>query len=71
MSSFTSCLINLHHLLWMKGEDVIIRETRKLELNQQQSDADYVAECSQVSMMKQENKAIEDRIVAIKEECLR
>ena len=55
----------------MKGEDVIIRETRKLELNQQQSDADYVAECTQVSMMKQENKAIEDRIVAIKEECLR
>ena len=56
--------------LSIKGEDVITRETRKLELNQQQSDADYVAECTQVNMIKQENKAIEDRIFSIKAECV-
>ena len=56
--------------LSIKGEDVITRETRKLELNQQKSDADYVAECTQVNMIKQENKAIEDRIVSIKAECV-
>ena len=49
---------------------MITRETRKLELKQQQSDADYVAECKQAKVIKQENKAIEDRIFGIKAECV-